>query len=86
MRPMDVDQMNVLYLNERETITDLWSSYRVFPSEGSRIIGDNLRVCKLIIHEGNAIQLALDFDYPRLRRSRGGRGESDIEVDYFPVD
>ena len=32
------------------------------------------------------MQLTVDFGYPCLSRSRGGRGEFDIEVDYFPGD
>jgi len=32
------------------------------------------------------MQLTVDFGYPRLRRSRGGRGKFDIEADYLPGD
>ena len=81
-----MDQVNILYPNEREAVKDLWSSYSVLPSEESHIIGDNLRVCKLIIHVLNAMELTFDFDHPRLRRSQGGRGEFGVEVDYFPED
>ena len=31
-------------------------------------------------------QLTVDFGYPRLSGSQVGRGELDIEVDYFPGD
>lgn len=69
-----MDQVNIPYPNESEAVTDLWSSYNVLPSEESPIIGDSLRACKLIIHVRNAMQLTVDFGYPRLGRSQGGGG------------
>ena len=83
VRTTDVDQMNVLYPNEREKIADLRSSYSVFPSGGSCIIGGNLRVCKPMIYEGNRTQLTAGFGYPRSGRSQGGKRKFDVEVDYF---
>lgn len=40
--PMDADQMKLLYPKERETDTNPWISYTVFPSEGARVIEGHL--------------------------------------------
>jgi len=71
---MDIYQVEILYLDEREIKTNLWTSYGVFPSGRECTIEGHLRVCRSMLQTDIWFYLPLIVAIiTRGGRERGGR-------------